>query len=77
MRTIIRKIGNSQGVLLPGVALKLANLELGDQLKIEIISGGREILLSYARPVTVHPGQQERIKERVDRYLPILRDWRL
>ena len=45
----IQKWGNSQGVRLPKMALRRANLQVGDE--VEVIAKDRQILVRQAEPV--------------------------
>jgi len=40
MNTVIRKIGNSEGVILPKELLSKLNLQAGDALEVKEIPGG-------------------------------------
>lgn len=49
MKTLIRKWGNSAGVIIPAAVLEQAGMRLGDKVEIEAIEGG--IMLRAAKPV--------------------------
>ncbi|MBA3449361.1 MAG: AbrB/MazE/SpoVT family DNA-binding domain-containing protein [Pseudaminobacter sp.] len=64
MNTIIRKIGNSEGVILPKEALDRLNLKAGD--KLEIVETGKGLALE---PVDdAFERQMEAAREVMDKY---------
>lgn len=48
MRTQIRRVGNSAGIVIPSVVLKEVNLELGNAIDLSVVDGKLEI-----RPLNV------------------------
>ena len=49
MKTLVRKWGNSAGVIIPAAVLELSGMKLGDKVDIEAVEGG--IMLRIAKPV--------------------------
>ena len=49
VKTLIRKWGNSAGVIIPAAVLEQAGMRMGDKVDIETIEGG--IMLRVAKPV--------------------------
>ncbi len=64
MNTTIRKIGNSEGVILPKEALERLNLKAGD--KLEVVETGKGLALE---PVdAAFERQMEAAREVMDKY---------
>jgi putative addiction module antidote len=64
MNTIIRKIGNSEGVILPKEVLERLNLKAGDQLEIVETSKG----LSLETVDSAFERQMSAAREVMDKY---------
>ncbi len=52
----ITKIGNSQGIIFDSALLQLARLKVGDQVNIQVHSGGT-ITLTPMEPALIEAGQ--------------------
>lgn len=50
----ITKIGNSQGIIFDSALLQLARLKVGDEVNVEVHSGGT-ITIAPMAPATIEP----------------------
>jgi antitoxin component of MazEF toxin-antitoxin module len=55
MTKTISKIGNSQGIIFDAALLELAHLKVGDQVNVEVHSGGTITIT----PIHPRPDQEE------------------
>ncbi len=60
----ISKIGNSQGIIFDSALLQLARLKVGDEVNVEIHSGGA-ITLTPMDPATIHPDKAAETAKRL------------
>lgn len=63
----ITKIGNSQGITLDAAIMDLARLKVGDQVNLEVHSGGT-ITLTPTRPVVTPEAASKAVKQVMQDY---------
>lgn len=68
MNTVVRKIGNSDGVILPKEALELYGLETGDRLDVIATADGIRLVKSDADFAL----QMKAAREFMDKYRDVL-----
>lgn len=70
-RLKIRKIGNSQGIVLPKEILAAANASLGDEVTVSVMADGAIKLTPYDRNIS---DQIEKARDIAQRYRNALRE---
>ena len=63
----ITKIGNSQGIIFDQTIMELARLKMGDEMNLEIHSGGA-ITLTPMAPAPIEGDVSNAIREVMERY---------
>ncbi|MBL9182825.1 MAG: hypothetical protein JNN17_11850 [Verrucomicrobiaceae bacterium] len=60
----ITKIGNSQGIIFDSALLQLARLKVGDEVNVEVHSGGT-ISITPMEPAVIEPSQAAETAKRL------------